>query len=430
MNLHLNIKCLRELTRHKSRYSLLIIAVSTLFFICPLNAGEYTHVDEFVLNKTNLNEKDILQLTYQLTHPFEKTEDKVRAVFKWITANIEYDLDLLQNKNKRAKTFQEVLDRKKDVCNGYAMLFKAMMDKAGINCEIIYGFSKGYNYEIGNLFNDNNLHAWNAVKIKNKWHLIDATWGAGYIHENHFVRSFNDYYFFTPSEELIQTHYPEERRWQLLDKKVHKDEFENFVYLKPAYFNYNIKIISHNNYTIETANSLQVKVLAPQDIMIEANILYGENKLDQRYVFTQRKNNTIEINAIFPYAESYILRLFAKKNLETIPYHWILDYHVITNRDANASAGFPEKYGAFDLYNTYVFFPLSKFLSPGKEIEFKLRVNNCEKVALIHEENFNFFNKNKDFFEGKFIIPEGKFFIASSKPGSNQFNYLLEYESW
>jgi hypothetical protein len=410
-----------------------IFIFNTVLFFLPfyiLNAGQYDHVDEHVLNLKNLNEKDILQLTYHLTKPFNKKDEKIRAVYRWITDNIEYDTSILNNKGKRAKTFQDVLDKRKCVCNGYAILFKAMMNKISIECEIIYGYSKGYNYEIGNLFNENNMHAWNAVKINQKWHLIDATWGAGYIDDNRFVRSFNDYYFFTPPEEMIKTHYPKERKWQLLTKKIYKDDFENSVYLKSSFFKYNLKINSHADYVIKVDNSTQIDLIAPIDILIEANIIYNENNLDKRYVFTQRKNDLVEISAVFPFSEEYILRLFARKKSETGPFNWILDYKVKTNKDNNELVGFPEKYEAFDEYRTYVYSPLLKFLAQDNEVFFKLEVNDCDRVAMIHNEKFIFFNKNDNIFEQNIVIPKGKFFITASKPESNQFNYLLEYDGW
>lgn len=402
-----------------------------VFIIFTAQADEpFTFVDTQVMSMTGLNERDILQLTRQLTTPFEKPEEKVRAVFRWITANLEYDTDIVKGLHQRARTAQEVLTRKKDVCSGYAMLFKAMMDNLGIECAIINGHSKGYSYDIGHLFDERNSHAWNAVKINNQWYLIDATWGAGYIDGNRFVRSYNDYYFFTPPQELIHTHYPEERHWQLLDKKVTREEFENFVYLKPAYFKHHLQTSSHANYTIDADDAVQVKVWTPEDILVGASIYYGNNQLDQNFVFIQRNKDLWEINACFTDADSYILRLFAKRREKEGPYDWALEYRVKTRKSAEGAIGYPKQYMAFEQYKTYLYRPLTRFLPPGREATFRLRLQKAGKVALIHGETFEFFTEKQGLFEGKFIIPKGKFFIAASPPGSNQFSYLLEYEGW
>ena len=50
------------------------------------------------------------------------------------------------------------------------------------NIKNIIGHSKGlgFNYE-DKISDENTDHEWNAVKINNKWCLIDSTWGAGSI---------------------------------------------------------------------------------------------------------------------------------------------------------------------------------------------------------------------------------------------------------
>jgi len=70
------------------------------------------------------------------------------------------------------------------VCSGYASLFKQMADIAGLECQVIMGYAKGYNYsyDITKLPADN--HAWISIKIDDKWYLADPTWGAGYIDYN------------------------------------------------------------------------------------------------------------------------------------------------------------------------------------------------------------------------------------------------------
>ncbi len=137
-------------------------------------------------------EQNLLSLTNYLVSPFKSEKDKIRSIFRWITDNIEYDIHAYLNKSFSAVDPEEVLKKRKCVCEGYARLFKRMTNIAGFESDLVGGNSKGYNYEIGKLFSDKNSHAWNAVKIDGQWRLLDATWGAGYIDKNkRFVRSFN-----------------------------------------------------------------------------------------------------------------------------------------------------------------------------------------------------------------------------------------------
>ncbi|SFV02536.1 transglutaminase domain-containing protein [Butyrivibrio sp. INlla21] len=58
------------------------------------------------------------------------------------------------------------------VCNGYALAFELLMHKAGIPCGIITG--KAYGETMGNT--EGGGHAWNVVKIDDRWYEVDTTW--------------------------------------------------------------------------------------------------------------------------------------------------------------------------------------------------------------------------------------------------------------
>lgn len=52
---------------------------------------------------------------------------------------------------------------------------------AGIQCMKLSGYSKGYGYTIGQVFKGDSSHAWNAVYLEGRWHLLDSTWGSGTV---------------------------------------------------------------------------------------------------------------------------------------------------------------------------------------------------------------------------------------------------------
>lgn len=64
-------------------------------------------------------------------------------------------------------TAYEVLARKKAVCAGIAMLFKALCDRCGIGCIVVSGMllKKGQRTE----------HAWNMVQLGGGWYHVDVT---------------------------------------------------------------------------------------------------------------------------------------------------------------------------------------------------------------------------------------------------------------
>jgi len=79
-------------------------------------------------------------------------------------------------------------------------------------------------------------HAWNVVKINNKWNFIDVTLGAGYISSktNSFKFHFNDSYFLMAPDNFFMNHYPSEETWLLIRKS--KKDFANLPLLFGNYF--------------------------------------------------------------------------------------------------------------------------------------------------------------------------------------------------
>jgi len=157
--------------------------------------------------------------------------EKVRAIFRWITEHIDYNvMPFGQRKNIPLQFYKEpddsnvalpplneriaakVLSTGIAFCEGYSRLFKTLCDHAGIKAEIIYGYARTNN---NRRFAVN--HAWNAVYIDSTWYLLDVTWASGVIsYGNEYVRRYNDFYFLTPPGEFIRDHYPADPQWTLL----------------------------------------------------------------------------------------------------------------------------------------------------------------------------------------------------------------------
>ena len=121
--------------------------------------------------------------------------EKVRAIFSWMQNNIRYDYAGLQS-NKMITETQDVWRTRTGVCEGYANLFNYLCSIAGVHSEKISG-QAGFDGKV------RGAHAWNVVTINKKYYLIDATWGYSY--------------FMTDPAQFFKTHYPEEKRWSLLN---------------------------------------------------------------------------------------------------------------------------------------------------------------------------------------------------------------------
>lgn len=216
-------------------------------------------------------------LSYLLTSPYSTELEKVRSIFYWTAHHISYntiryqpqpvaykndgyesehDADsVLQPLDERVACI--VLKRRFALCDGYARLFKALCDYAGIKSEVITGYART-NLNSGE-FHCN--HKWNAVMIDSNWYLLDVTWASGYLNFSgtNFIKDYNDYYFLTPPKYFIDDHYPDEVKWTLLNDEPSIVEFNCSPFKQPA-FNYRIVSYSPSKGVINAAVGDTIKI--------------------------------------------------------------------------------------------------------------------------------------------------------------------------
>lgn len=125
--------------------------------------------------------RSIPLLTAHLTNGLYSEKEKVDVIYKWITENIAYDYDKLdQSKHLTGVDPKVILKQKKAICNGYVELTRAMLYEAGIKSETVTGYIHDEHWSPGKMVVSES-HAWISIKIDGKWQLADPTWDAGYI---------------------------------------------------------------------------------------------------------------------------------------------------------------------------------------------------------------------------------------------------------
>ncbi|WP_044401783.1 transglutaminase domain-containing protein [Lacinutrix sp. Hel_I_90] len=164
------------------------------------------------------------KLAYSITKGKESQVEKAQAIYLWITKNISYDHELRVNKKlqkefytSRENVIQKVLQRQKALCGGFAFLFEQLCEQAGIEAKTIHGFTKlAMAYDKPN-------HSWSAVRLDGKWHLLDITWSVS----NGNPGNPDAYWYLTPPNTFIKSHYPEDINWTLLNKPPSLLDFIN-----------------------------------------------------------------------------------------------------------------------------------------------------------------------------------------------------------
>jgi transglutaminase/protease-like cytokinesis protein 3 len=193
-------------------------------------AINYNEVDKHALSLPS-KYRSIPALAKDLLTPFSTQQQKVRAIFMWITNNISYDCAAYHSKKSNRVSFTytteaelaekkekyyydyatKVLQSRKAVCEGYAALFNALCKIGGISSEVVIGTASNNIERIKRLKERKNFstnHTWNRVQIDGSWYYVDATWASGYCDPGvkHFYKEFKPYYYLTPLDQLYETH--------------------------------------------------------------------------------------------------------------------------------------------------------------------------------------------------------------------------------
>ncbi len=108
--------------------------------------------------------------------------NRIKSIHDYIITNATYDISAIHTSG-----YDNFVEQT-SVCQGYAMITYLMMKEAGIDCRIITGSGKGVS------------HAWNIVKLNDKWYNIDCTWddpvsqdGKQHLEYDYFLKSDADF---------------------------------------------------------------------------------------------------------------------------------------------------------------------------------------------------------------------------------------------
>ncbi|MFY9242937.1 MAG: transglutaminase domain-containing protein [Polaribacter sp.] len=282
---------------------LLLLSISTF-------SQNFKNVDAKVLEYPRFSKVE--DLATQIEKDFTSDLDKARAAFFWLTQNIRYNLKEFYNPRQRSYGFrysseaekeqklQAIKDKlvadtfrnKMGVCEEYAQSFKKVCDLLNIESDVIKGNVRNDASEIGNIPNDSN-HAWNAVKIEDKWIVLDATWAAGYEYNGKWIRDFNEYFFNIPYHKIYKTHFPEESIWVLRFRRFTLEEFYNQPIYTNTFLGLEADLISPKsgiiNLTLSEDIHLKFKNLDSSSLVFCT--LKGNN-LAQKPLITLEKNIT------------------------------------------------------------------------------------------------------------------------------------------
>ncbi|KAM3834125.1 kyphoscoliosis peptidase isoform 2-T2 [Vipera latastei] len=291
----------------------------------PLDLKQFEKLDAYA-KKVNAK-SSVEELVQTLLRVAHTDLEKVRAIWMWICHHIEYDVIGFFNKENQSFSPQDVLQSGKSICEGYAGLFEQMCRIAGVHCMNLSGYSKGYGYKPGQTFEGEYDHAWNAVYLDGRWHLVDSTWGCGSVDEgcSKFTFRYNEFYFLTHPALFINNHFPDNNNWQLLKPTVALKQFENNMLYKSDFYKMGLLVAHPETSIIQTVNGKVTIVVESSSPML----FMFELKRAKEYSLMTLKRNGMKLELYPQKMGSHKLQIYAKpsKGLEEM-YMCILEYNI------------------------------------------------------------------------------------------------------
>ena len=123
--------------------------------------------------------------------------EKIRLVHDYLIDSIEYDSTI--SKKNIYNIYGAIVSRE-CVCEGYAKAFQYLMNETGIDNVIVIGTGTNSNGKTES-------HAWNYVKLNDKWYAVDVTWDDPILIGNGTLPVKTKYqYFLKGSTTMKQNH--------------------------------------------------------------------------------------------------------------------------------------------------------------------------------------------------------------------------------
>ncbi|MBN9163252.1 MAG: hypothetical protein J0I07_19955 [Myxococcales bacterium] len=190
---------------------------------------------------------------------------RVKALHDWVADRIAYDVPsyLANNVPAHDGDPDHVFRSRVGVCAGYARLLADLGKATGDEIVYITGDVRSKDSPM-----EAEHHAWNAARINGAWYLIDATWNAGYPKDGAFEKRYQTEYLFTPPEQFVLSHFPDDAKWQLLEHSVSRAEFFRRPVVTPAFIAHGLELRSPDRSQVSASGSLELTLANPNNVFL------------------------------------------------------------------------------------------------------------------------------------------------------------------
>lgn len=80
------------------------------------------------------------------------------------------------------------------------------------------------------------------------------------VKRENLIYELDMFYFLPKPNQLIQTHFPDKREWQMLEHPLSLADFETIAFLNSYFFTLNLELRSHKECIINCGKELEVRI--------------------------------------------------------------------------------------------------------------------------------------------------------------------------
>jgi transglutaminase-like putative cysteine protease len=370
----------------------------------------------------------IAKLARRITSGETDDKAKAHAIYRWLGENIAYDVKALYSGELSYKSPDTVVLRQKAVCAGYAELFHVMSREVGLKSAVITGRSRSDEQGLPPVLRDSPTnHAWNAVKIDGEWHLLDPTWGAGYVNEQKaFVKKPNDEWFMVPPNVFIYSHLPQAEEWQLLSKALDRTTFDSQPEVKPRFFTAGLELLEPKKQPLLVSGDVSFRVASRKGYLLSALVKSGDQDLPETSVLAQQRKDQSIVKVRFPKAGEYKVLLMARTPEDNTA-HDVASFKVKSS--IGVPEGFPKTYKSFADHHCQIIRGFQGQLKAGRKTSFIYEVPKAKELIIKNGSNYISMVKEGQKFGADFTPDRGELKVmAKFQTSDKRLPVLAEYQ--
>ena len=234
---------------------------------------------------------------------------RVKALHDYVADRVSYDVESYRAGKYPPQDAETVFRTRRSVCAGYANLLAAMGQASGDEIVVVGGDARTNGRDL-----TGEGHAWNAARIGGRWTLLDATWDAGFLKEDRFVKRYSTEFLFTPPEVQGLSHFPEEERWQLRRPPLSRGEFLRQPLMRPLFYAEGFTLVSPDRPQVTVDAVLEALLRNPRHRYVLAH--YERRDRGVRADCAVEQGPTVSVRCELPDEGTYRVVLFSNRTQE------------------------------------------------------------------------------------------------------------------